>query len=574
MSRIRKVEISNFRCIKSFSWVPKPGVNCIVGPGDTGKSTILDAIDLCLGARRSAQLSDRDFHNLDASVPITILLTLGNLHDDLKNIDHFGLYLRGFDPATGNIKAEPQAGYEIVLTVKLTVSDDLDPVWSLYSERAAAQQQTRVLTWSDRLKLSCTKLGAYGDHNFSWRKGSVLTKVSDEKTTVSAQLAKVGRDARKAFGDTAKDQVTETLKIVQDAAKELGIEVGEVTALLDVQSLALTGGTICLHNGDGVPLHGLGLGSTRLLITGLQRKASAQSAIVIVDELEHGLEPHRIMRLIRSLGAKEKTPPLQVFMTTHSAVAVCELSTSQLFILGKNGDAHHLRELASEMQATIRACPEALLAPSVIVCEGSSEIGLIRGIDIHRSSNLEVPNLSISALGVALADGNGENTFNRAITLQSLGYRTLVIQDNDKNAKTEQVADFEKLGGSVLKWREGRALEEELFNSLPNDAVLQLIEQAIDNAGEEIVDQNIKSASHNALDIQKCRESVAEEHTRMTLGKAAKKNSKTRKPSWYKSISRMEEVGRAIVGPNLNDADKAFKGVIDKLFQWTLNEPG
>lgn len=33
--------------------VPAYGVNCLIGPGDSGKSTIFDAIDLCMGARRT-----------------------------------------------------------------------------------------------------------------------------------------------------------------------------------------------------------------------------------------------------------------------------------------------------------------------------------------------------------------------------------------------------------------------------------------------------------------------------------------------------------------------------------------
>jgi putative ATP-dependent endonuclease of OLD family len=47
----------------------------------------------------------------------------------------------------------------------------------------------------------------------------------------------------------------------------------------------------------------------------------------------HGLEPHQIIRLLGSLGAKEKEPPLQVFMTTHSPVALRELAGDQLFIV-------------------------------------------------------------------------------------------------------------------------------------------------------------------------------------------------------------------------------------------------
>ena len=65
MSVIRAITIQNFRTIKEFKWHPKPGLNCIIGPGDSGKSTILDAIDLTLGARRSYNFTDADFHGLN-----------------------------------------------------------------------------------------------------------------------------------------------------------------------------------------------------------------------------------------------------------------------------------------------------------------------------------------------------------------------------------------------------------------------------------------------------------------------------------------------------------------------------
>jgi len=77
----------------------------------------------------------------------------------------------------------------------------------------------------------------------------------------------------------------------------------------DAHAVSFSGGTISLHDEEGVPLRGLGVGSTRLLIAGLQRKAASESSILLMDETEHGLEPHRIIRLLGSLGAKESRPP-------------------------------------------------------------------------------------------------------------------------------------------------------------------------------------------------------------------------------------------------------------------------
>ena len=78
MTRIRRIEIDHFRSISHLDWYPEPGINCLIGPGDSGKSTILDAIDLCLGARRQAQFTDSDFHSGDFSTPICISMTIGD----------------------------------------------------------------------------------------------------------------------------------------------------------------------------------------------------------------------------------------------------------------------------------------------------------------------------------------------------------------------------------------------------------------------------------------------------------------------------------------------------------------
>ncbi len=110
MVRIRKVEISHFRSIKSLSWTPVDGINCLVDPGDSGKSTILDAIDLCLSARRSVGFADTDFFQLDVKHPIVISLTIGELPDALLNLETYGEFLRGFDSETGAVEDEPRAG--------------------------------------------------------------------------------------------------------------------------------------------------------------------------------------------------------------------------------------------------------------------------------------------------------------------------------------------------------------------------------------------------------------------------------------------------------------------------------
>lgn len=564
MARIRRVEIRNFRGIKSFDWLPSPGINCLIGPGDVSKSTALDAIDFCLGARRNIQFSDTDFHQLEVDNPICISITIGELDDATKSIEAYGLYLRGFVGDSGTVEDEPEAGGETVLTVQLSVASDLEPLWTLVSDRATAQGQTRNLSWGDRVRLAPSKIGTTGDYNLSWRKGSVLNRVSEERADASAALAKAGRDARNAFGEQAQGQLGETLAIVAETAKALGIDVGEnVSALLDAQSVSFSGGTISLHDEGGVPLRGLGSGSTRLLIAGLQRRAAAQASMILIDEVELGLEPHRIIRLLGSLGAKDTPPPQQVFMTTHSPVALRELSGAQLFVLRKGGDKHQAIGLgtANDIQGTIRLHPAAFLSESVLVCEGASEVGLIRGLDLFRVSE-GLP--SIAALGVSLVDAGGvDKLYVCAGAFQKLGYRTAVLRDDDAKPASDLEAAFVAGGGKVMVWFDDCALEEDVFLSLNDPSVRALLSAAIEIKDKDLINENIRSASANAWNLESCDGELTED-LRAALGKAAK----SKKAGWFKTVGAMEKVAREIVGPGLAEAHPDFQALVAAIFAW------
>jgi hypothetical protein len=575
MTVVRKVEIENFRAVKALAWCPDDGINCLVGPGDSGKSTVLDAIDYCIGARRTLQLADSDFCCLDIDAPIRIAVSVGALPDALKSIDSYGLYLRGFDTATGEIAPEPESRLETVLTIQLLIESDLEPQWSLVSERATAQGQSRSLNWGDRVALSPTRLGAINDNHLTWRRGSILNKLSDERADASKELAKAARDVRTAFAAQGSVQLASALATVTKAAKDLGIPIGaEARAFLDAASVSFTGGTISLHDDAGVPLRGLGLGSTRLLIAGLQRQAAASASIILIDELEHGLEPHRIILLLGALGAKLRPVPLQVFMTTHSPVAVRELSAEQLFVLRRQGDRHQILEVgkAGDVQGTIRRYPEALLAKSVLVCEGASEVGLIRGLDQLRVGN-GYP--TIAAHGCALVDGGGNELFARALAFQSLGYRVATLRDSDVAPTPELEAKFAAAGGKTYRWRDGRALEDEIFLSVSDQAVPKLLELAIAAKEEMLINEHIKSASQNAKDLAAVRWECAtglSPETRAILGRAAR--SKGAK-GWFKSVGLMEQAARDVIGPDFqNAADAAIRQFLLGVFTWIADGAG
>ncbi|GLH50581.1 ATP-dependent nuclease [Pseudomonas lactis] len=572
MARIRRLQIENFRSIQRLDWTPAPGFNCLVGPGDSGKSSILDAIDLCLGARRNAPFGDTDFYRLDVTRPILITATIGDLPDDLINMDSYGDFLRGFDPVNRALEDEPRFGIETVLTLQLKVESDLEPLWRLYSGRAHQQEIERNLAWKDRARISPARIGSYANTNLSWSRNSILNRLTDDRPALGGALAAAARDARNSFGVQAGAQLEQPLQIVTQTAIQLGVPVGAFTqALLDAHSVSIGDGAIALHNEQGIPLRSLGTGSSRLLVAGLQRQAAQAASIALVDEVEFGLEPHRLIRFMDSLGAKNNPEPLQVFLTTHSPVALRELSGHQLFVVRSLADHHEVHQagITDDVQSTLRADPEAFLARRVVVCEGASEVGLMRGLDQYWGT-LGYP--SFLALGGAYVNVNGGNpdrAYQRGSALLSLGYQVLVIVDADKPETPEVRNAFLAAGGQSATWGQQRALEDELFASLPHHAVDRLITLAIEVRDRDLVDSHIRDRSQNALNleaIQGFRERGVPyaPPTLTSLGQA----SRIRNNGWFKSVTTYEFIAKNIIGPELNASHQSFQATINLIRGW------
>jgi transposase len=81
-------------------------------------------------------------------------------------------------------------------------------------------------------------------------------------------------------------------------------------------------------------------------------------------------------------------------MTTHSPVAIKELSIDQLYVLRQSKVGHEARHVGPyKVQGTVRSCPDAFLAPSVLICEGATEVGFLRGLDAPIERGLAGPGL-------------------------------------------------------------------------------------------------------------------------------------------------------------------------------------
>ena len=354
----------------------------------------------------------------------------------------------------------------------------------------------------------------------------------------------------------------------------MGVSVEQLDAQLDVGSISFSNGAISLH-GDNTPLKQLGTGSSRLLISGLQ-KESSNSNILIIDEAEYGLEPFRITRLLNELGSKETELKQQVFITTHSPYVLRELQAQQLFVVRKlqvplpppNSHFSHLiygLTNSYEDQSTLRVCAEAFFSKAVIVCEGKTEIGLVKGIDLFSQS---LGNDSIQSHGVFCADGGGDSMFTRALVFKKLGYHTVILKDSDKDAEHKQhFKTCARYGIEIFAWGNNFATENALFSYCPAKCIPLLLNYAGTLKGDELINQHILSFSQNRYNLQTALINDAQD-LRIILGNAAKKKG------WFKDIEPAEYIFRNIIGPHYQQFSPQFTAPINKLFQNVRNPQG
>ncbi|MGY4230399.1 putative ATP-dependent endonuclease of OLD family [Bradyrhizobium sp. USDA 4503] len=571
MAVIRHIKIGRFRSIFELDWYPAPGINCLVGPGDSGKSTILDAIDYCLNPRRYLQFFESDFHQLNSADSIVIDITIGDLEQELLKLESYLNFMRGFNAAAKRIEDEPGLNLEPVLTVRMEVLDDLVPRWRLFSERTEAQAEARDLAYGDRIRISPSRLGSYADSQLAWGQRSILNKLGSQRPDAGKALAAARKQARIAFIDSTKGTFDDVLEVVSEVAKELAVDVGiRPKAILDTGEVAIATGSVALHDADEIPLHALGLGSSRLLVAGLQRRAS-QSQIAIIDELEHGLEPYRIVQLLHVLGSKSGQKN-QTFITTHSPVVVRELSAEQIVVIRRPDGSYkphraidaggHVRN-----QKVIRACAEALLTPRILVCEGKTEVGFVRGLDLIRH---EGQRPTLAHCGVYAADGGGSEASSRALAFRQLGYDVALLRDNDVELSKKQLANLTKANIPIFQWDGNKPFEAALLECCPAVALLELLDIAIEARGQDTVDADIRAVSDGAINLAMCRDNLAEEVLRKNLIAASTRKSDdgTITKNWFKLIEPAERVAHEVYAKHAGQFGAAFRKVVNDLKAW------
>ncbi len=575
--RIAVLKINNFRGIHSANIIfpEMQRLTCIIGPGDSGKTTILKAIEWALWPTWNLSATDEDFFGCVPDNPIEIYVSLAEIPEPLTQEDRYGLFLRNADAViTGIDNDEPVDGKSIVITVKLIIDKTLEPKWEVVTNHAGS----KTISAADRKLLAFGVVGFDYDKDFSWGRFSVLQKYTDKsKNTLHEAYMQAIREAIAGANLTQLDSVAED---IVNIGKEYGVAFqGNIHNKIMMQNGSFST-TVGIFD-NKTPFILRGLGSKRLLSMGMNINAFHKGTLLIIDEVETGLEPYRISGLISRFRQRHSADG-QIIMTTHSVSTICECSVEEIAILNNRAGEvtlHFLhsgdKETDGLIQRILRTDPSAFLSKRIVVCEGKTEIGLLRAFD---TCNSIITGERFAYNGVSSAlGGGGTKFFDLAILLKDCGYDVCILMDSDLQDEEEKKLEIMNKGIPVFSWNVGNAIEEQLYSDCSIDGANKLLQLAIEFKSYDHVKTKVKSSypegnrpfcfddENEQITIQ---EDISLENKRR-IGTLAK----SKKCEWYKRIDLGEKLGYIAIGDRSKMGEECcFWNTMSELEKWIKNE--
>lgn len=563
--KVRKLTVRNFRGIQKADWVLDASFVALVGPGDSTKTTLLDALGLVLSSRYNVSFTDADFYDCDPSNPIVIEAVIVDLPDELVNERSHGKNRSGIGPS-GDVVHDPIETEGVVecFLVRLTVEQSLEPNWEIVRPGDADGQR---ISATERGRLGFFRIGDYVDSHLRWGRGSALSALTASKTDAAFAVVEAQRQARQAVNGLSGTPLHEAAGLAQLEVKKLGS--GPFSNLRPGLDPNVGAGTasLVLHNGN-VPLTQFGLGSRRLLSLSIQENALSGQSIVAIDEVESGMDPHRLAHLVRYLQDRASTGELQVIFTTHSALVVESLTYDQVFVVRSSAGTTTVSQAPSSistsevnvMQGVIRERPSALLAKQIIVGEGATEVGFIRHLLWHwDKSQTGLTDVSSVTAGIGVCNGSGDSQApTRTAALVQLGYPTLLVIDGDVTTNADAIQTARDQGADVVQWPVGSALEDVIVQALPIDG----LQDMVDAVAADRTEESLRSSMASRLGVRTLESSMvtdwfeahSESVVRAAMAKAAKgaksNGRKDESAAWFKREDRGEQLG-AIVATHL-----------------------
>ena len=446
MNRIERIKISNFKKFKSLDVKPNTGLNLLIGGNESGKSSILMALDMVVsGSRRKVE--DIGFENLINIDSVNEFKEKFKTSNSLEGLPEavVEVYLNKRDTHIlngrnndNNVQADglrmlirARKDYHGEILEAMSVSSDSFPYdyYEVSFKTFADQNYSGYNKYMRSIFIDSSKHhDSYSNNRFVSGRYEELVAV-ENKTKNRAEY----RRLKDTFSQTSLRDIVG------------GFDESYSFRLKTSRKNNLESDLELFYVDDGVGLENKGGGKQAIIKTQLALEARKGDAtdIVLIEEPENHLSHILTRQLIDGLSSNQMEG--QIFVATHDSLIVSGLGLVGCVILSQDSNnfmtLHDLSEETSEFFQKSRSSNilEFILSPKAILVEGPSENILINHKLFDKVVGKPPDNLGVSVISI-----NGLS-FKRYLEVAKLvGNRVAVVTDNDGDPDSARIKSYKE----------------------------------------------------------------------------------------------------------------------------------
>ena len=453
---ITKINIENFKCFYGkFSLNLGDGVNILVGDNESGKSTVLQAINLAL----TGMIDGR-----------SILSEISPYIFNVRAIDEFLQNLSSgttpcLPPSVGvevffgenefpNLEGEGNSEGKGVAGISLTIefSDDYRPE---YGELLKAKQISSLpiefyrVNWRSFARSAITarsvpvKVAMIDSTAPRYQNGSdiyisriVQAELDDaERVAISREY----REMRDCFG------CSESIKAINTRLKEKSaVNDRDIRIDVDLSPQKAWHTSLAVFM-DKVPFHHIGKGEQCMLKThlALGHRKTKDADVILMEEPENHLSHTKLNILMQriAVGTEDK----QVIVSTHSSFVANKLGLDRIIFLNKS-NVSSFKDLPNDTYKFFKKAPgyqtlRLLLCRKAVLVEGPSDELIFQKAYLTQNNGRLPIEDGVDVLSTGLA-------FKRFLEIAKLiNHETAVITDNDGNYNNNIIKKYSDFDG-------------------------------------------------------------------------------------------------------------------------------
>ncbi|MEW8509152.1 MAG: AAA family ATPase [Candidatus Thiodiazotropha sp.] len=435
---IEKIHLLNFKGFQNWTLENlDSGMNILIGDNDTGKSSVLLAIDLVLSANTGKVETVGLERLINRQAVQAFLKNKERRFEDLPRME-VDIYLSelGRHEFAGeyNIERTLACGMCLICEPKTELVEEISELIALENPAFPYEYYTVEIRTFSGMSITPYK--------------KPLQHLDIDNTKISNDYASrvyVQTLFRANVSDTSKHQLKYGYRrIKEDFAREQFADINE--ELEEDFGFALKSGTKANLETDltiarsGLDIENLGVGHQCFIRTKFALSKKSNIDVVLLEEPENHLSHTNMRRLIEEI---RETSQSQVFVATHSSLVSTRLDLRHAIMLTSfENDPLRLNDLPKDtaeyfMKAPSNSVLEYVLSPKSLLVEGDAEYILMEELFMKSTGN----NLAGSGIEVISVGGI---SFPRYLDIgKLLGIRTAVVTDNDGDVKTNCIDRYE-----------------------------------------------------------------------------------------------------------------------------------